>query len=155
PEAGDGCRKRHSRASRAGGVPNLYAAQWPAGRAERGGGMSYFAHSTAVVEQPVEIDDGTRIWHFAHIFSGARIGNDCSVSHDAKVGGGVVMVDTVKVPHNVGIYGGTIIEVDVFLGPSCVLPNVTNPRSQVVRHSLYERTLVRRGATIGANATIL
>jgi UDP-2-acetamido-3-amino-2,3-dideoxy-glucuronate N-acetyltransferase len=117
--------------------------------------LSYYAHPTAVVDQPVEIGEGTRIWHFAHIFSGARIGKSCIFGQNTMVADGVVIGDNVKVQNNVAIYAGTIIEDDVFLGPSCVLTNVSNPRSQVVRHSLYERTLIRRGATIGANATVV
>lgn len=117
--------------------------------------MSYFAHPTAIVDQPSSIGDGTRIWHFAHVFSGARIGRNCIFGQNTMVAEGVVIGDNVKVQNNVAIYTGTTIEDDVFLGPSCVLTNVTNPRSQVNRHSLYERTLIKRGATIGANATIV
>ena len=117
--------------------------------------MTYFAHPTAVVDSPCEIGDGTKIWHFAHVFSGARIGRRCNFGQNTMVADGVVIGDNVKVQNNVAIYAGTTIEDDVFLGPSCVLTNVTNPRSQVNRHSLYERTVIRRGATVGANATIV
>ena len=117
--------------------------------------MSYFSHPTAVVDPPVTIGEGTKIWHFAHILSGARIGRRCIFGQNTMVADGVVIGDNVKVQNNVAIYTGTTIEDDVFLGPSCVLTNVTNPRSQVNRHSLYERTLIRRGATVGANATIV
>lgn len=117
--------------------------------------MSYFAHPTAIVDQPCEIGDGTKIWHFAHVFAGARIGRKCNFGQNTMVSAGVVIGDNVKVQNNVAIYTGTTIEDDVFLGPSCVLTNITNPRSQVVRHSLYETTLIRRGATVGANATIV
>jgi UDP-2-acetamido-3-amino-2,3-dideoxy-glucuronate N-acetyltransferase len=117
--------------------------------------MNYFAHPTAVIDEPASIGEGTRIWHFAHIFRGAHIGKGCIFGQNTMVADDVVIGDNVKVQNNVSIYSGTIIEDDVFLGPSCVLTNVTNPRSQVVRHSLYERTLIRRGATIGANATIV
>ena len=117
--------------------------------------MTYFIHPTAVVDSPCEIGDGTKIWHFAHVFAGARIGRRCIFGQNTMVADGVVIGDNVKVQNNVAIYTGTTIEDDVFLGPSCVLTNVTNPRSQVNRHSLYERTLIRRGATIGANATIV
>jgi len=115
----------------------------------------YFAHSTAVVDAPVEIGEGTKVWHFAHICSGAKIGRNCIFGQNTMVAAGVVIGNNVKVQNNVAIYTGTTIENDVFLGPSCVLTNVTNPRSQVNRHSLYEQTLIRRGATIGANATIV
>ena len=117
--------------------------------------MSYFAHPTAVVDQPVTIGEGTKIWHFAHICPGARIGSGCIFGQNTMVANDVVIGSNVKVQNNVAIYTGTVIEDDVFLGPSCVLTNVTNPRSQVKRHSLYERTLIRRGTTVGANATIV
>jgi UDP-2-acetamido-3-amino-2,3-dideoxy-glucuronate N-acetyltransferase len=117
--------------------------------------MSYFAHPTAVVDMPCTIGDGTRIWHFAHIFAGAHIGGGCSFGQNTMVAQGVMIGDNVKVQNNVAIYEGTTIEDDVFLGPSCVLTNVTNPRSQVVRKGLYERTVIRRGASVGANATLV
>ena len=117
--------------------------------------MSYFSHPTAVIDSPVAIGEGTKIWHFAHILSGARIGRRCIFGQNTMVADGVVIGDNVKVQNNVAIYTGTTIEDDVFLGPSCVLTNVTNPRSQVNRHSLYEPTRIRRGATVGANATIV
>lgn len=115
----------------------------------------FFVHPTAVVDQPCDIGAGTKIWHFAHVCSGARIGRNCVFGQNTMVANNVVIGSNVKVQNNVAIYTGTTIEDDVFLGPSCVLTNVTNPRSQVNRHSLYERTLIRRGATIGANATIV
>lgn len=117
--------------------------------------MDYFAHSTAVIDQPCEIGPGTKIWHFAHICAQAKIGAHCIFGQNTMVAGDTVVGDNVKVQNNVAIYGGTTLENDVFLGPSCVLTNVTNPRAQVNRHSLYERTRIRRGATIGANATIV
>ena len=117
--------------------------------------MSYFAHPTAVVDQPVTIGEGTKVWHFAHVLSGARIGRRCIFGQNTMVADGVVIGNNVKVQNNVSIYTGTMIEDDVFLGPSCVLTNVTNPRSQVNRHALYEKTVIRRGATVGANATIV
>jgi UDP-2-acetamido-3-amino-2,3-dideoxy-glucuronate N-acetyltransferase len=116
---------------------------------------NYFAHPTAVIDSPVEIGARTKIWHFAHICSGAKIGSDCIFGQNTMVAGGVVIGNNVKVQNNVAIYTGTTVEDDVFLGPSCVLTNVTNPRSQVNRHSLYETTVIRRGATIGANATLV
>jgi UDP-2-acetamido-3-amino-2,3-dideoxy-glucuronate N-acetyltransferase len=116
---------------------------------------NYYAHSTAVVDAGAVIGNGTKIWHFAHISSGARIGERCIFGQNTFVADGVVVGSNVKVQNNVAIYTGTVIEDDVFLGPSCVLTNVSNPRSQVNRHNLYEKTLIRRGATIGANATIV
>lgn len=117
--------------------------------------MPFSVHPTAIVDDPVTIGDGTKIWHFAHICSGARIGSHCIFGQNTMVANDVVIGSNVKVQNNVAIYTGTEIEDDVFLGPSCVLTNVTNPRSQVKRHSLYERTLIRRGTTVGANATIV
>ena len=115
----------------------------------------YYAHETAVVDGGASIGSDSRIWHFAHICDGAVIGERCSFGQNTMVAGGVVVGDNVKVQNNVAIYTGTEVEDDVFLGPSCVLTNVTNPRSQVVRRGLYETTRIRRGATIGANATIV
>lgn len=115
----------------------------------------YFVHESAYVDEGAEIGEGTKIWHFAHILSGAKIGSKCIFGQNTMVAGGVVIGNNVKVQNNVVVYTGTIVEDDVFLGPSCVLTNVTNPRSQVVRHSLYEKTIFRRGVTVGANATIV
>lgn len=116
---------------------------------------AYFSHPTAVVDAGATIGSGTKIWHFAHISSGAVIGEKCIFGQNTFVADGVTIGRNVKAQNNVAIYTGTIIEDDVFLGPSCVLTNVTNPRSQVNRHNLYESTLIRRGATVGANATIV
>jgi len=115
----------------------------------------YFAHETAVIDEPCEIGEGTRIWHFTHVMKGAKIGGRCIFGQNVNVDGGVVVGNNVKIQNNVSLYTGVVIEDDVFLGPSCVLTNVTNPRSQVNRHSLYERTILKRGCTIGANATIV
>jgi len=115
----------------------------------------YFAHPTAVIDEPCEIGAGTKIWHFSHVLKGARIGERCIFGQNCQVAENVVIGNNVKVQNNVSIYAGTVIEDDVFLGPSCVLTNVTNPRAQVNRHSLYEKTVLRRGATVGANATIV
>lgn len=116
---------------------------------------AYQAHPTAVIDPGAVIGDDTRIWHFAHICSGAKIGSKCSFGQNTMVADGVTIGHNVKVQNNVAIYSGTHVEDDVFLGPSCVLTNVTNPRAQVVRRALYEKTWIRRGATIGANATIV
>ena len=115
----------------------------------------YFVHSSSIVDDHVTIGDGTKIWHFAHICSGAQIGESCVFGQNTMVANDVVIGSNVKVQNNVAIYTGTTVEDDVFLGPSCVLTNVTNPRSQVKRHSLYEETLIKRGTTVGANATIV
>jgi len=115
----------------------------------------YFAHESAYVDDGAEIGEGTKIWHFAHVMGGATIGRKCIFGQNTMVAGGVTIGNNVKVQNNVAIYTGTVIEDDVFLGPSCVLTNVTNPRSQVLRHSLYEKTVFRRGVTVGANATIV
>jgi UDP-2-acetamido-3-amino-2,3-dideoxy-glucuronate N-acetyltransferase len=115
----------------------------------------YFVHESAYVDEGAEIGEGTKIWHFAHISPGAKIGRKCIFGQNTMVAGGVTIGDNVKVQNNVAIYTGTVVEDDVFLGPSCVLTNVTNPRSQVLRHSLYEKTVFHRGVTVGANATIV
>lgn len=115
----------------------------------------YFVHPSSYIDEPCEIGAGTRIWHFCHIMSGARIGERCNLGQNVFVGSGVVIGNNVKIQNNVSVYTGVELEDDVFCGPSCVFTNVSNPRSQIVRHHLYERTLVRRGATIGANATIV
>lgn len=117
--------------------------------------VDYFAHDSSFVDAGAQIGSGTKIWHFCHIMSGARIGECCSFGQNCCVSSGTVIGNRVKVQNNVSIYEGTVIEDDVFLGPSCVLTNVTNPRSQVTRKTLYERTLLRRGCSIGANATIV
>ena len=115
----------------------------------------YFKHESAYVDEPVSIGAGTKIWHFCHVQSGAKIGERCILGQNVNIANDVVIGNNVKIQNNVAVYTGTIVEDDVFLGPSCVLTNVTNPRSQIKRHSLYEKTLIRRGASIGANATIV
>lgn len=112
-------------------------------------------HESAYVDAPTRIGEGTAVWHFCHIQSGVTIGRGCSFGQNVNVGSDVTIGDRVKVQNNVSIYTGAVLEDDVFLGPSCVLTNVTNPRSQVVRRGLYETTRFRRGATVGANATIV
>lgn len=116
---------------------------------------SFYRHETAVVAEGADVGADTKIWHFSHVMKGARIGRRCNFGQNCHIAAGVVVGDNVKVQNNVSIYGGTTIEDDVFLGPSCVLTNVTNPRSEVNRHALYEKTLIRKGATVGANATIV
>ena len=117
--------------------------------------MDYFIHESSYVDEGAEIGKGTKIWHFSHILCGAKIGEYCHLGQNVSIAGGTVIGNRVKVQNNVSVYEGTVIEDDVFLGPSCVLTNVTNPRSQVLRKSLYEKTLIRRGASIGANATVV
>ena len=117
--------------------------------------QSFFVHDTAVVDPGASIGEGTKIWHFSHIFPNAIIGKNCSFGQNTMVAGGVRVGNNVKVQNNVAIYEGTTIEDDVFLGPSCVLTNVSNPRSQVNRRGIYEQTTIQRGATVGANATIV
>ncbi len=115
----------------------------------------YSAHESAYVDEGAAVGAGTRIWHFSHIMAGAKLGKRCTIGQNVNVAAGVVVGDNVKIQNNVSVYAGTVIEDDVFLGPSCVLTNVTNPRSQIVRHDIYERTVLRRGCTIGANATVV
>jgi UDP-2-acetamido-3-amino-2,3-dideoxy-glucuronate N-acetyltransferase len=117
--------------------------------------MDYFVHESSYVDEGAEIGKGTKIWHFSHILMGAKIGEYCNFGQNVSIAGGTVIGNRVKIQNNVSVYEGTIIEDDVFLGPSCVLTNVTNPRAQVVRKSLYEKTLIRRGASVGANATVV
>lgn len=116
---------------------------------------NYFKHKSAYVDDGAQIGKGTKIWHFSHIHSKAQIGEKCIFGQNTNVADDVIIGNNVKVQNNVSIYTGTIIEDDVFLGPSCVLTNVSNPRSQVLRHSLYEETVIKRGATVGANATVV
>lgn len=117
--------------------------------------MRYNAHETAVVDEGAEIGDDTMVWHFCHVCAGAKVGARCSLGQNVFVAGDSVIGNGVKIQNNVSVYAGVIIEDDVFLGPSCVLTNVSNPRAQVVRRGIYEQTRIRRGATIGANATIV
>ncbi len=115
----------------------------------------YSAHETAVIDPGCQIGEGTKIWHFTHIMSDCTIGNNCSFGQNVVVSPGVTLGNNVKVQNNVSIYTGVICEDDVFLGPSMVFTNIVNPRSAVIRRDQYVKTLVRRGATIGANATIV
>jgi len=117
--------------------------------------MSFFAHQTAVIDEDCQIGDGTRIWHFSHLMSHCVIGRNCNLGQNVMVAPHVMLGDNVKVQNNVSIYTGVICEDDVFLGPSMVFTNMINPRSAVSRKDQYQKTLVRKGATIGANATIV
>ncbi len=115
----------------------------------------YFVHPTAVVDQPVQIGEGTQIWHFTHIMPNARIGKNCIIGQNVFIGSEVVLGDYVKVQNNVSIYEGVILEDGVFCGPSMVFTNVFNPRSFISRKKEFRKTLVKKGSTIGANATII
>ena len=117
--------------------------------------MDYFAHETAVIDKNCKIGNGTKIWHFTHVMSDCIIGENCNLGQNVVVSPDVVLGKNVKVQNNVSIYTGVICEDDVFLGPSMVFTNVTNPRSTVNRKSEYKKTLVKKGATIGANATLV
>jgi len=115
----------------------------------------YFAHETAVIDENCSIGKGTKIWHFSHIMSGCKIGNDCNIGQNVVVSPQVILGNNVKIQNNVSIYTGVICEDDVFLGPSMVFTNVVNPRSAVNRRGQYVETLVKKGVSIGANATIV
>jgi len=117
--------------------------------------MSYFAHPTAVIDDGCEIGERVKIWHFSHIMPGAEIGDNCNIRQNVVISPGVRLGKNVKVQNNVSIYTGVICEDDVFLGPSTVFTNVINPRSFIERKQEFRKTIVRKGATIGANATIL
>jgi UDP-2-acetamido-3-amino-2,3-dideoxy-glucuronate N-acetyltransferase len=116
---------------------------------------TYFAHETAVIDEGCTIGVGTKIWHFSHIMPKSVIGENCNIGQNVVISPEVVLGNNVKVQNNVSIYTGVICEDDVFLGPSCVFTNVTNPRSAVIRRGEYQRTTVKHGASIGANATIV
>ena len=115
----------------------------------------FLAHESAVIDDDVEIGEGTRIWHFSHIMTGCKIGSNCNLGQNVVVSPDVILGNNVKVQNNVSIYTGVICEDDVFLGPSMVFTNVINPRSAVIRRDKYIETVVEKGATIGANATIV
>jgi UDP-2-acetamido-3-amino-2,3-dideoxy-glucuronate N-acetyltransferase len=115
----------------------------------------YFAHETAVIDEKCSIGKGTRIWHFSHIMSGSEIGENCNIGQNVVVSPGVKLGRNVKVQNNVSIYTGVICEDDVFLGPSMVFTNIVNPRSAIIRKESYISTIVEKGATIGANSTIV
>ncbi len=116
---------------------------------------NYYHHETAVIDSGCIIGKGTKIWHFSHIMAGAQIGENCNLGQNVVISPGVVLGRNVKVQNNVSIYTGVVCEDDVFLGPSMVFTNIVNPRSAIVRKDQYVKTMVRKGATIGANATIV
>lgn len=116
---------------------------------------SYFSHESAIIHPDASIGEGTKIWHFSHIMANCKIGEGCNIGQNVVVSTDVALGDNVKVQNNVSIYSGVICEDDVFLGPSMVFTNVINPRSHVVRRGQYAKTIVRKGASIGANATIV
>ena len=117
--------------------------------------MNFFAHPTAVIDEGCRIGNDTRIWHFSHIMTGAEIGNNCIIGQNVFIGSHVKLGNQVKVQNNVSVYEGVTCEDDVFLGPSVVFTNVINPRSAVSRQHEFKKTLVKKGASIGANATII
>ncbi|HQN05693.1 MAG TPA: acyltransferase [Anaerolineaceae bacterium] len=115
----------------------------------------YFVHESSYVDDGAEIGNGSRIWHFSHVMSGAKIGENCNIGQNVVISPGVVIGNKVKIQNNVSVYTGVVIEDDAFLGPSCVFTNVINPRSHIVRKDEYKQTVISRGASIGANATIV
>ena len=115
----------------------------------------YFVHETAIVDEPVQIGKGTKVWHYTHLMKDCILGEDCILGQNVFVASEVKLGNNVKVQNNVSLYTGVICEDDVFLGPSMVFTNVVNPRSAVVRRGQYTKTVVRKGASIGANATIV
>ncbi|MEK7535723.1 MAG: acyltransferase [Patescibacteria group bacterium] len=115
----------------------------------------FFAHETAVIDEGAKIGKGTKIWHFCHVMPESQIGEGCNLGQNVLVSPGVILGKNVKVQNNVSLYTGVICEDDVFLGPSVVFTNIKNPRSAVVRKGQYEQTLVKKGASIGANATVI
>lgn len=117
--------------------------------------MSYFKHESSYVDEGAEIGEGTKIWHFCHVMSGAKIGKNCSLGQNVNIGGKAIIGDGVKIQNNVSVYDNVVIEDDVFCGPSCVFTNVINPRAFVERKHEYKQTVIKRGASIGANATIV
>ena len=117
--------------------------------------LTYFTHPTAVIDEGCSIGDGSKIWHFSHLMEKAEIGKNCNIGQNVFIANNVVLGKNVKVQNNVSLYSGVICEDDVFLGPSMVFTNVKNPRSAVIRKDKFQKTLVRKGATIGANATIV
>lgn len=117
--------------------------------------MSFYAHSTSIVDEGASIGEGSKIWHFSHVSQGARLGNGCVLGQNVYIGPGVSIGNNVKIQNNVSVYEDVTLEDDVFCGPSSVFTNVMNPRSHVSRKNEFKKTLVKKGATIGANATIV
>jgi UDP-2-acetamido-3-amino-2,3-dideoxy-glucuronate N-acetyltransferase len=117
--------------------------------------VNYFVHESSYVDEGAEIGEGTKIWHFCHIMSGAKIGRKCSLGQNVNIGARAVIGNGVKIQNNVSVYDDVVIEDDVFCGPSCVFTNVINPRAFIERKHEYRKTVVKKGASIGANATIV
>jgi UDP-2-acetamido-3-amino-2,3-dideoxy-glucuronate N-acetyltransferase len=115
----------------------------------------FFVHESSYVDEPCEIGEGTKIWHFSHIMKNSKLGARCILGQNVLISPDVRVGDNCKIQNNVSLYTGVVLEDDVFCGPSCVFTNVINPRSQIVRRNEYQQTLVKRGATIGANSTIV
>ncbi|MEJ5376113.1 MAG: acyltransferase [bacterium] len=115
----------------------------------------YFVHPSSFIDEGVEIGEGTRIWYFSHIQSGARIGNFCVIGQNVNIGKNVTIGNFCKIQNNVSVYEGVTLDDYVFCGPSCVFTNVSNPRAEIIRHHIFQKTLVKRGVSIGANATIV
>jgi len=115
----------------------------------------YFVHESSYVDEPCEIGKGTRIWHFSHIMKNSKIGENCNIGQNVVISPNVILGNNVKIQNNVSVYTGVICEDDVFLGPSCVFTNVINPRAFIERKDEYKKTIVKKGASIGANATIV
>lgn len=120
-----------------------------------GATLNYFVHDTAVIDLPAEIGEGTKVWHFSHVLKNSRIGKNCTVGQNVSIGPNVSIGDGCKIQNNVSVYEGVTLENDVFCGPSMVFTNVINPRSEISRKHELKKTVVRKGATIGANATVL
>lgn len=116
---------------------------------------NYFVHESSYVDEPCQIGEGTKIWHFSHIMKDSKIGQKCNIGQNVVISPGVTLGNNVKVQNNVSVYTGVICEDDTFLGPSCVFTNVINPRSFIERKEEYKQTIVKKGASIGANATIV
>jgi UDP-2-acetamido-3-amino-2,3-dideoxy-glucuronate N-acetyltransferase len=115
----------------------------------------FYVHESSYIDDDVQIGEGTKIWHFSHVLMGSQIGDDCSLGQNVVVGPRVIIGNKVKIQNNVSVYEGVTLEDGVFCGPSCVFTNVNNPRSEIVRKDEYRKTTVRRGASIGANATVI
>lgn len=115
----------------------------------------YFVHESSYVDEPTNIGKGTKIWHFSHIMGNCQIGENCNIGQNVVISPNVIIGNNVKIQNNVSVYTGVICEDDVFLGPSCVFTNVINPRSFIERKNEYRQSIIKKGATIGANATII